>query len=444
MPRRVSLVFGLVLAICSSADARAAQSPNVEAVASIPEMKLAIAVNFIDETMFVSTAHGVYAYDVGEPSRPALVGVLPMYIWENEDMDVDPVRRRLFISRDPRGFTTPATPGSAFPYGAVHVIDVSDPRQMRQVGFFLVEAGHTTTCVNACDFVWTAGPYANARTHPELKGRPIYATDVRDPANPVPCPAPIDVDHFDGASGYVHDVQVDAAGVAWVSGEGGLRGYWTSGEHLNPLTGQVETATACDPIPYAGAGSPPSATPSRFMHNSWRDANADPAVVYGTEENITSACATSGRFVAYDVSRTLDGRGWTSPRTARMQVLDTWTPQDQPGSSGCASAHYFSSRGDGLTVNAFYEQGVRFLDVSDPTDIRQVGYFVNDDANTWAAYWHDGLVYVADSTRGIDVLRFDGSPATAPTVRAPAVASRPAPALRFSPSEFGGLCPLPA
>ena len=446
MSRRLSSSVALILAVCWIPAAQAAQTPNVETVASIPALKLAIAVNFIDDTMFVSTAHGIYSYDVSDPASPALLGALPMYIWENEDMDVDPVRKRLFISRDPRGFTTPVTPGSAFPYGAVHVIDVSDPRLMVQAGFFLVPAGHTTTCVNNCDFVWTAGPYANAQTQPDFTGRPIYATDVTDPANPVPCPAPIDTDHFDGKSGYVHDVQVDSAGVAWVSGEGGLRGYWTEGEHRNPLTGQVETATACAPIPYAGAGSPESATPSRFMHNSWRDADADPAVVYGTEENIVSDCATSGRFVAYDVSATLDGRGFapaTAP-TARMKTLDTWTPEAQPGSTGCASAHYFTSRGDGLTANAFYEQGVRFLDVSDPTDIRQVGYFVNADSNTWAAYWHDGLVYVADSGRGIDILRFEGAPATAPTVRAPALTGQAARALRFSSSVFAGLCPLPA
>jgi hypothetical protein len=51
-----------------------------------------------------------------------------MYTWENEDVDVDVERERLFISRDPRGFTSPATPGAFFPYGAVHIIDVSNPR----------------------------------------------------------------------------------------------------------------------------------------------------------------------------------------------------------------------------------------------------------------------------------------------------------------------------
>ena len=147
---------------------------------------------------------------------------------------------------------------------------------MVELNAFLVPAGHTTTCVNKCDFVWTAGPYANKLSNPGFVGRPIYATDVTDPANPKPCPEPIDTGHNDGVTDYVHDVQVDAEGVAWVSGQGGVRGYWTSGDHLNPLSGHVETATGCKPIPYGGAGTTSTATSSRFMHNSWRDSDTRP------------------------------------------------------------------------------------------------------------------------------------------------------------------------
>jgi hypothetical protein len=409
--------------------------------------------------MFVSTVTGIYSYDVSDPASPKQLGSLPMYIYENEDVDVDPVRKRLFISRDPRGFTSPAVPGDTFPYGQVQIIDVSDPAALKEVKSFLVPAGHTTTCVNACDTIWTAGPYANAQTNPGLVGRPIYATDVRDPANPVPCPEPIDADHDDGKSGYVHDVQVDAQGVAWVSGQGGLRGYWTSGRHRNPVSGKVETATGCKPVPYAGAGTPESATPSRFMHNSWRDYKPLSRkkarklrkkgkvprndVLLGTEENVVTDCATAGRFATYDMAATKKGQGFKpdSAATARLKPLDTWTPEKEKGSTGCASSHYFSSRGDGLTANAFYTQGVRFLDTSDPRHIRQVGYFVNSDSDTWAAYWHKGYVFVTDFQRGVDILRFEGSPRRARTVRAPAVLST-APKLAFDRDVYGGLCPL--
>jgi hypothetical protein len=557
MRRFVPVVLVALAVLVPAAPAGAQEmSSNVERIATIPELKSAIAIAFIDDAMFVSTAAGVFSYDVSDPAAPKRLGALPMYIWENEDMDVDVVRKRIFVSRDPRGFTSPATPGALFPKGAVHIIDATDPKLMKQVGVFLTDAGHTTSCVNDCDVLWTAGPYANEQTQPDYVGRPIYATDVTDAANPKPCPAPIDLGRNDGVTDYVHDVQVDSRGVAWVSGAGGVRGYWTRGDHLNPVTGAVETASGCKPIPYAGSGTPESATPSRFMHNAFRvpgaerprtrslmrvtattkkkaskrskcarkktkraraqcrkrekraaqkrnpapskgggSAPARPAnpsrpanpgnpekpddpkkpkkpkkphpphpvhppkppapkppapeftmaerTLLGTEENVVSDCKTAGRFAAFDLLGTFKGEGFkdTARTKHRMSVFDTWTPEGQGGSSGCASAHYFAARGDGITANSFYEQGVRFLDVSEPRDIRQVGWYRPSDANVWAPYWHDGLVFVADFTRGVDILRFTGSRRSR-TLKAPLLPKRNA-ALRFESGYLGGLCPLP-
>lgn len=327
-----SVVLALLMLLLAAAPARAQEmSANVESVASLPEAKSAIAINFIDDVMFVSTAAGVFSYDVSDPADPQRLGALPMYIGETEDLDVEAVRKRIFISRDPRGFTTPATPGATFPYGAVHVIDVSDPRVMKQVGFFTLPAGHTSTCVNDCDFLWTGGPYRNAETQPaDWVGRPIYATDVRDPANPKPCPDPIDTGRNDGVTDYVHDVQVDSRGVAWVSGGGGVRGYWTSGEHRNPRTGRVETATACAPIPYAGSGTPESATPSRFMHNAFRDPDG-PALPVG------GGALPAGRGGApADGSREQTAPGAAGSRAApaakRCAAGRAWSPWNRPSS----------------------------------------------------------------------------------------------------------------
>jgi hypothetical protein len=170
---------------------------------------------------------------------------------------------------------------------------------------------------------------------------------------------------------------------------------------------------------------PNTATPSRFMHNGWRNVNAtipgedDPnqpgdqtkgMVLYGTEENITANCASSGRFATYDLRGSFNGEGWKSTSVARfrMRVLDTWTPQGEAGSTGCASAHYLDDRGDFILAYAFYGQGTRFLDVSNPKDIRQIGYFRPNGASTWAPYWYNGYVFVADNARGIDILRFNG------------------------------------
>ncbi|HYN35707.1 MAG TPA: hypothetical protein VEV82_01915, partial [Actinomycetota bacterium] len=415
----ISLVAGAVLlALPSPASAEPPAgdiSKNVKFIANIPEMKSAIALAFIKDTMFVSTVHGIYSYDVSDPATPKLLGSVPMYIWENEDMTIDVKRNLLFVSRDPRGFTTPVSPGSAFPYGAVHIISVKDPSAMLQLNVIPVPAGHTTTCINKCQYIWTSGPGASTTTQSEWDGRPIFATDVSNPHEPVSCPDPIDTQRNDGVTDYVHDLQVDAKGIAWVSGAGGVRGYWTSGTHKDPLTGKSRQATGCNPIPYAGGGTPTSATPSRFMHNAWRNPKAKVDgrrgdVLYATEEANTTACAQSGRFATFDLKGSYEGQGWKNidKTQFRMKALDTWTPEKADGATGCDSAHYLSDRGDGLLAYAFYSQGTRFLDVSNPRNIKQVGYYRPDDANTWAPYWHDGYVFVANFDRGVDVLKFGG------------------------------------
>lgn len=452
---RIAAAFAVTVSALAPSSTALAEPPagdisgNVKFVTNIPEMRAAISIAFIKNSMFVSTVHGVYSYDVSNPKAPKLLDALPMYIWENEDMTVDTKRNLIYVSRDPRGFTSPATPGSLFPYGAVHIISVKDPSAMLPLNIIPVPAGHTTTCINDCKYIWTSGPVASATTQSQWEGRPIFATNVTNPHEPVACPKPIDLHRNDGVTDYVHDVQVDPRGIAWVSGAGGVRGYWTEGRHRNPVTRKREIATGCDPIPYAGGGTPSGATPSRFMHNSWRNPKISLAgtrgnVLLATEENVTSDCKTSGRFTTYDLRGSYHGEGFKNidKTKFRMRALDTWTPEGAKGTSGCDSAHYFADRGDGLLAYAFYGQGVRFLDARNPRKIRQVGYYRPDDANTWAAYWHKGYVFVADLTRGVDVLKLKGG-ASGGKVAAPArVEEAPAPDLTFDPAT-GYTCPFP-
>jgi hypothetical protein len=192
------------------------------------------------------------------------------------------------------------------------------------------------------------------------------------------------------------------------------------------------------------------------MHNSWRNLDAtipgedDPDtpgddtrghVLYATEENLSSSCASSGRFATYDLRGSYDGEGWRdiAETKFRLRALDTWTPEAQEGATGCASAHYFDEQ-DGLLAYGFYGQGTRLLDVTDPKDIRQIGYFRPDGGNVWGATWRDDLIYVADNARGVDILRFTGDDQD-PEVEAPAVDE--VVSTKLSPL-FGGMCPRSA
>ena len=153
------------------------------------------------------------------------------------------------------------------------VISYADPSNMRQIGDFVsLPSGHTSSCIQDCRYIWTGGParrsdqdwLTTTSSRPGQPttlqnrligdGRPIWVTDLRDPANPRVSDEPIDLYRNDGYTDYSHDVDEDARGVAWVAGRGGIRGYATRGRHRDPYQNRVRRATPFDPILVAGGG----------------------------------------------------------------------------------------------------------------------------------------------------------------------------------------------
>ena len=443
---------------------------------------------------------GFRTYDVSDPARPRLLDEFqPAMIldasanqnpktgyWQDEDMDIDTRRKLIIGALDPRhdNDDQAACPGvdtlgsknrdpdcrSGF-----FIISYGNPRDMRQVGDFVdLPAGHTASCINKCDYVWTGGParrddlaYLGPFTAGERgDGRPIFVTDIRNPRNPKVFGNPIDLWRNDGATDYSHDVQVDERGIAWVSGRGGIRGYATKGTHRDPFSNHVREATAWDPILVAGGGVGGANEPeTMFMHNSWRPTDgsvraegvARGNILIGTEEEFNNDCASDGRLVLSDLTDSWDGEKALNSTPAapyRMKPLDTWHPaQDTPetvsGDTSC-SAHYFELQKSTL-AQAWYAQGLRLIDVSNARDVRQVGYYrvstgdTTTDSNSWDVAWRGNLVYLFDMNRGIEILRLKGGAKASARMRqvtAPSM-KRPARFKAVSSLESGALvCPL--
>ncbi|MER6800241.1 hypothetical protein ABT262_50905, partial [Amycolatopsis mediterranei] len=192
---------------------------NVKAVGSVPDAAGAISINFLDygrrDVMVVSGEFGLKVYDLTKnPAAPKLVGQVSLPgLWETEDTEVDQNRKLVFLSRDPRAYGGTTHTGES----GIYVVDVSKPEAPAILSYVQVPAGHTTSCVDGCRYLWTGGP-AKADNQPaDWGGRPIWVTDVRDPKHPKVNPEPIELARNDGKTDYVHDVQVDADGVAWVA-----------------------------------------------------------------------------------------------------------------------------------------------------------------------------------------------------------------------------------
>src|SRR4051812_1264416 len=320
--------------------------------------------------------------------------------WEGENMTTDSRRKLVFMSRDQ------GTKGQ-------FIVDIKDPWNPQVLNYSTKRQGHTSTCINDCRFLWSVGGVTTANPPtpqlPAPPATPVSVTDIRDPMHPFVYPlVSANVGRAGVISGSTHSVDVDFDGIAWVSGSRGVRGFYTEGLHKDPVTGVDRFATPYDPISYAGgsilgndvftapAQGQPDLRAYNFMHNAYRFPNKlgnQPAgdVILVTNEANDTTCATAGQFVIASLAGTHDATDTPAPTGAtRMTRLAAYRTAGQPGefhgtvppasgqgqpvTVGDCSAHWFTVKGN-LVALGNYEQGTRILDISDPTNPQQVGWY---------------------------------------------------------------------
>ena len=491
------------------------------------------------DILVVTGRFGFKTYDVSDAANPVLLNTfMPAGIatrldslgrqgyWQDEDMELDTKRNLIIGALDPRhNDQDPAATGCPDDDNTAvrepkcksgfFVISYNDPANMRQVGDFVsLPAGHTASCIQDCKYIWTGGPARRSDQDnlgpiimpgaglPSVQnrligdGRPIWVTDLRNPAKPVVSDEPIDLWRNDGYTDYSHDVDEDERGIAWVAGRGGLRGYATRGWHRDPYQNRFRRATPFDPILVAGGGvawddpavqgDDGTAQPVMLMHNSGRptdgsvkaDGVKSGNVLVGTEEDFSRGpsnndCAQSGRIVLSDITDSIGGEPASQSTRAkpyRMKTVDSFhpfldTPETTNAALGC-SAHYFEIEGPMLGA-AWYGQGLRLLDIHDADEVSQVGYYRvtgttadNPSSNSWdVAFRSSGkkgkkggsdLVYLFDMSRGVEVLRLKQGTAkaskmksvVAPNARSSRYTAKPVSSLvnTGDPNRF--VCPL--
>ena len=150
-----------------------------------------------------------------------------------------------------------------------------------------------------------------------------------------------------------------------------------------------------------------------------------------TNEANETDCAIAGKFLIASLKGTRDGvdNVGTPQAPVTMERLASYStlgkpgefidPTAQPGKPraiGDCSAHWFTVNGN-IVALGNYEQGTRFVDITDPRNPKQVGYFRVPaqgtrgtagevvSSNVAGAYWHGKYVYVSDYARGIDVMQ---------------------------------------
>src|SRR6187551_2573160 len=122
-------------------------SSNVTYIASIPTgAGVSGRVVTVDgqRRFYLSSAHGLTIYDITDPATPLVMGELPIYNWENEDVAV---------ARD--GNTTIVTEYASALY--LHVIDTSNPHLPVLKGSIPLDGSHTAECADThCHYLFAS------------------------------------------------------------------------------------------------------------------------------------------------------------------------------------------------------------------------------------------------------------------------------------------------
>lgn len=395
----------------------AVASSNVKLVANIPDIS-AIGARIRGDLMYVTGVDGLTIYDIGLTGLPIPIGALPLPHWENEDVDTN--GKLLLIAADHVVGTNQVTGTRT---NALYVIDVSIPQAPILLSRTEVQSAHTVSCILDCRFAWLAGDSG------------IAVMDLRSPANP------IYAGRFLSPVGLTHDVQVDAKGIAWISGGSGIGGYLPNAS--KPLSPTLQAGTYGFNNDFIIHNSLRPDAKKWKAAQKWSAPITDAELIYVTEEDYlplsNDSCKRDGSFqIGY--YRQVGTRKVLEPLS--RWNLGAGTSGELTGSkkgdvAAFCSSHYFDVKSKVAAVG-WYEQGTRFLSVSNSSKIRQIGYWRPLNSAAWSAAFVGEYVYVFDLVRGLDVLYFDGK-ASDPTQK-----TWIDPVPRTSPSEdWGYACRIP-
>lgn len=404
-------------------------SDNVRHLANAPDV-LGISGCFAKSApyFYLSGLDSISVFDVSDPRRPELVGVLDNLVFENEAMNCgerrtrDGVERFVLVGNNLYDYSSSDPEGSAGStlQDELVVVDVTDPADPHVRSRLTTTTGdHTVACIleTACDYAYSSGGSDG-----------FSVVDLRD------LDAPREVDG-DALADGVQPLSAATGGHKWNFAAGyGVHTGRTGTKILDvsdPTAPEV-LATSGD----AGRGKNPDGSANGYNdfihHNSfWPNAenfmaDAAPSLASGnvllvTEEDYEDTnCATAGSFQAWHVKSLARGdaaEGAIVPLD-KVELADLRTFPLPVG--GFCSAHWFDYHQSGIAAVGYYGGGTQFVDVRDPQNLKTFGHAVWGASEVWDTYWvpvynknqvatgkRSNIAYSVDLVRGLDVYQVD-------------------------------------
>ncbi|MFP5308605.1 MAG: LVIVD repeat-containing protein [Actinomycetes bacterium] len=483
-----AMAVGLASSTAALPSVPVLMSDNVELVGAVPEPGI-VAVTFdpLKPVAYGTGASGVVTYDVTNPTLPRPLGRLALPHFSNENVKLgvrEDGTRLILIGVETFGA---GTNGSASTGNGFYVVDVTNPAAPRLASSRTTGSGnrtHTMFCADAgCTVAYNSG--TNGFTIWDLTDinapMRVPVTGINRAGNEDKWTSPVIATTNGTFNGTGHDWDLDGAGVAWLSGAAGITAFDVSDPKAPRILNSSDfrgrsaefnkyiihnsqrpdaesfVSRPDDEVYTYEQGMPGQlagpATPEEVAEAGIRAGE----IVFVTEEDITvgqqGRCGKRGGFQAWHVQQ-LDADVYESttnperkPFSGSITAIGKWTteanydandPLTNSNVAALCSAHYFDIHSEqNIAAQAWYNQGIRFLDARDPSDITQLGYYITGGQQAFGAKWvpeygPDGkqtgrdtnLVYTEDPARGIEILRVelpeegeDSVPVRAPILR---------------------------
>jgi hypothetical protein len=403
---------------------------------------------------YVSGVDSVSVIDVSDPRNPKLAGKLVNAVFENEAMTLGErigkdgkIQRFVLVGNDLGQATIDPKTGTKL--GRIGgrqltVVDVTDPANPHIAGQTpstgkdaVTTSTHTVACMNpSCSIAYTAGDDAHKVSIIDLSdlSKPHEIKTFVSPAtweNPV----------FSSPAG--HHWNVDGAGIAWHAGAGGSAAFDIS----DPLNPKLLNGTDANgrKSPYNDFIEHNIQRPNALAFKPGKPLgvqNGNVALI--TEEDYANdgdevECDKAGTFQTWEIPD-LDGAAYraknpkSEPDKGDLHVLDTFSAPLEGGGGlttpvgGFCSAHWFDFHPSGIVALGNYQQGLRLIDVRNPRDLKQFGFFTGGGTEVWDAYWapqrdksgtvvpgrKTNIVYTVDAVQGVGVYEVSDMPPDLP------------------------------
>ena len=338
---------------------------NVEWVGTIPLTNDSAGARRLGNYFYITTSTALRIFDIRDPLNPALTGILqfpqsPQFAQE----DVDTNGKILLIGNS--------------------VIDVSDKANPRVVSTH-GGSSHTITCVLDCTWAYASNGVIVDLRNPAI---PRTSTSRWNSVTPV---------------SSAHDVTEVAPGIVL-----------TSSDPLALLDARE------DPEHPVLIGKGPNR--GRFTHgNLWPQQGQDKLLLVHGESGASVGCSSAAaQFVTMDATKgqpTYDEAG-NLVKLGEFSQVDEYRVRAGNYADGHPAVNQWCThwadthptyKDGGLVAQAWYEHGVRMLDIKPDGQIQEVGWYVPLAGSTSGVYWiTDRIMYTTDYQRSVDILRYTG------------------------------------